>query len=767
MNFYKFVNQSYIDANPIPSFSHSWGVFNKLRYSNDIKLLRYLNKKDYHKMTSYFKKNNILWNDKFTPDIHPHPQDLACADIFLSHLKFINKKKKNTDCFLICHKRFQKFAQDMRKFYSSIIHTDRLYAEQRYLYGNKKNRCLSQIISLVTESILNNKYLVKETEKTNSSCEFFTMSCFFLQCLGIDVPLTSDIRIDLKNNTRKLLTLNDGGTSFPDISIYSNQKAVQMLKKIMLKYWSPYLKDKRAVGKTPSDKKKLNTENIIYIDENISTDKICDTVIDIEKKLLGIQSKNSQKFNPEFFYNVRRLAEWKCMYPDLPWDSLSRLFFANETKDVWIHDPTYLNKLYTMVETYPKKIWNLYFEWRITFYFLTKIKNVEMRDLWDKIIKGVKEYIPQPLHRLKIVKHYYGQLLSHLFMKNDAPFFSQKNNSVDHLFTDFACIYNSIKESFRERLLNHANWMSAETKVRALRKLDKMKWKVGGFDLETVSDNVLHKYVPPLSLSRKNFFKNLLMLNLWRTNVIYSQHLKERMENEWYMHSFDVNAYYSPEYNEMVFPVGILQEPFFSSNYMLPKNLGRIGLIISHELVHAFDNYGSLYDEDGNMNQWWCEKDRQSFNKKIQKIIEIYSNLSIDENKVDGTLTCPENIADITAVRIAFTSLENFLKRQNKIFNTFDSLNTPNSNINSVNQSLKKFFVYCARTLCTYHTTAFTKLLLKSDPHSPSEFRINIPLYHFKPFLRLFSVQKSEKNFFLKKKDTFDDIQNTDDIEIY
>ena len=194
-----------------------------------------------------------------------------------------------------------------------------------------------------------------------------------------------------------------------------------------------------------------------------------------------------------------------------------------------------------------------------------------------------------------------------------------------------------------------------------------------------------------------------------------------------------VNAYYSPTNNEIVFPAGILQAPFFSKDYDIALNFGGIGSVIGHEITHGFDDQGRKFDADGNLNDWWTDKDAEKYKNKTKRLSDQFANYKIEGEFLNGDLTLGENIADLGGVSISYYSLVRYLKDnedENKVIDGF----TP----------YQRFFLNYAKIWRSNTRAEETLKRIVTDPHSPSEFRVNGVLVNMKEFYRAFGLKKGD-----------------------
>jgi len=195
-----------------------------------------------------------------------------------------------------------------------------------------------------------------------------------------------------------------------------------------------------------------------------------------------------------------------------------------------------------------------------------------------------------------------------------------------------------------------------------------------------------------------------------------------------------VNAYYSPSYNEIVFPAGILQPPFFSENYDKALNFGGIGAVIGHEMTHGFDDQGCKYDAYGNLNNWWTESDNEKYKSKTTVLKDQFDNYQIEGMNVNGELTLGENIADLGGVTIALQGLKNYLKENPSENKLIDGLNP-----------IQRFFISYSRVWRSHARPEDMKQRLLTDPHSPPLFRVNGILKNIPEFYEVYNIESNNE----------------------
>ena len=293
-----------------------------------------------------------------------------------------------------------------------------------------------------------------------------------------------------------------------------------------------------------------------------------------------------------------------------------------------------------------------------------------------------------------------------------------------------------ICKTYRERIIN-LDWMSEITKQKALEKLDKITIKIGYPDKWTDFTN--------LNLSSNmSYFENILEANKWILAHNLEKLYKPVDKLEWHMNAHEINAYYSPTNNEIVFPAGILQEPFYSINQSLAENLGGIGAVIGHEMTHGFDDNGRLYDSDGNLNEWWSKEDGDGdtdidkFNKRSKKLEELFNSYEYFGIKVNGKLTLGENIADLGGLTFSLKTLERIVSNNN---------NNNNNNLEDIKTETKKLFEQWAKIWRGNITDDTLKNQLLTDPHSPTDLRVNAILRNLDEFYEIYNITENDKMY--------------------
>lgn len=313
------------------------------------------------------------------------------------------------------------------------------------------------------------------------------------------------------------------------------------------------------------------------------------------------------------------------------------------------------------------------------------------------------------------VDGYLGDALGQLWVKQYFP-----PEAKERMLT----LVDNLQKVYRERI-EKLDWMAPETKKVALVKLDKFLKKIGYPDK--------WKEYPDVTVKRDDYFGNVQQARAHHTKEDFDKVNQPVDRADWLMTAPTVNAYANPSNNEVVFPAGILQFPFFDKDADDAINYGAIGMVIGHEMTHLFDDQGRQYDENGNLRDWWTKQDGQRFTTKTQAVAKQYDGYSILNNlHVNGRLTLGENLADLGGITLAYQAFK--LTKDGQGNQKIDGF-TPD----------QRFFLGFAQVWRIKVRDEAERVRITTDPHSPAKFRVNGPLANFEPFYKAFNVQPGDK----------------------
>lgn len=459
------------------------------------------------------------------------------------------------------------------------------------------------------------------------------------------------------------------------------------------------------------------TDNKIGLGEDIA-EKIIEIETELAKnKWSRVQARDSDKtYNKVSLVELNNLSKkinWKQYLKEL---GIEKLKWQENEKYYIIDNPNYITNLDNLLTKTPLSNIKIYLKWCIVLHFGTylpyKLGN-EYFDFFGRKLSG--QQTPKPYWKRKInwCNRLIGEQIGKIYVKQYFPPSCKEKvkEMVDNIIT-----------SFKERLLK-VDWMGKGTKEKALVKLSKFNVKMGYPDK--------WRDYSKLEIG-ESFIENLLNIgeNEWEYQL--NEMYQEVDKDKWEMHPQEINAYFYPEMNEIVFPAAILQPPFFSPEYDNALNYGGIGAVIGHEITHGYDDQGRKYDGEGNLNEWWSKKDKNEFDNRTKLIIEQFNNCKLLGEPVNGELTLGENIADLGGLIISYHALQKTITTPIKIDNY-----TPQ----------QRFFITWARIWRTKIRDEEQLLRLKVDPHSPGELRVNMPLTNMVEFYQAFNITKKDKMY--------------------
>jgi len=514
---------------------------------------------------------------------------------------------------------------------------------------------------------------------------------------GLNTLFSFGVGQDLKNVDQHVYYLSQGGIGLPNKEYYSSDDKRDILNK-----YEEYI-EKNYI-------RVFNRKN----DAMISAD----VVIRFESALADKMFAPSEMRIPEKTYNKTSMKDLKKQFGSFDFNLyLSKLGIdAPDTLIVGV--PPFIKNIPLIMTSFSIKEWKDYLKWcairaassyldqefvdlHFGFYGGTLRGRKELKKIQDRAIEEITDSeLSESLGRLFVVEYFSPQAKTMV------------NEMVDNLLI-----------VFRARI-NNLDWMSSETKKEALIKLNAIGRKLGYPDKwEDYS---------ALKISRDSYFKNIVELNKYSVQKNYKKINEPVDKDEWGMPAHMVNAYYHPLLNEIAFPAGIMQAPFFDENAEDAVNYGRIGMVIGHEFTHGFDDMGSKFAADGTFKNWWTEEDRKLFEEKTKMLGETYSHFCpITDNCVNPELTMGENIADLGGLTMAFHAYkmtEEFKKGE--IRNAF----TP----------AQRFFIAYAQLWKIKYTDEEMKNRIANDSHSPGMYRVNGPLMNCPEFFEAFDVKESD-----------------------
>jgi putative endopeptidase len=454
------------------------------------------------------------------------------------------------------------------------------------------------------------------------------------------------------------------------------------------------------------------------VKENPDSYRNATVAYDIEKQLAAAHRTNIELRDVKTNYNKLAVAALSKKHPNLSWTTLLT-DLGVKTDSVNVAQPAYYDKLNAMLKSVPINDWKIYLKANA----LTNYANFLSQPFADATFEYTKSLTGQAVKKARAeemtqaVDRSLGHALAQLYVKKYFPEDARKRMAV---------LVDNLKKAFEARI-NKLDWMSDSTKTQAKEKLSFFTEKIGYPDKWRDYSNV--------EVKRDAYFENRLSAN--RNDYSYSlAKVGQPVDRtEWYTTPPTVTAYNNPPLNEIVFPAGILQSPYFDLYADDALNYGGIGMVIGHEITHSFDDQGAQYDKVGNVTNWWTKADYEKFKAKTQQVIDQYNSFTVlDSVHIKGALTVGENTADIAGVAIAYDAFK--LTEQGKDTTKLDGF-TPD----------QRFFISIARIWRVKTTDQYLRMYVNTNPHSPPQWRVNGPLMNFTPFYSAFNVQPGDKMY--------------------
>lgn len=446
--------------------------------------------------------------------------------------------------------------------------------------------------------------------------------------------------------------------------------------------------------------------------------KGADIVYNIDKQLAESHKTRVERRDAKTNFHKYSVADINKQQANIGWTELLE-HLGIQADSIDIKQPAYYGKLNSMLETVSLVDWKIYLKANsLTAFadYLSKPFQVASFE-YSKVLSGQSVQKPRSQLMVRNVDSKIGYALGQLYVKR---YFDEdaKKRALE--------LVNNLQKSFENRI-DQLDWMSDSTKVKAKEKLYAITKKIGYPDVWRTYDDV--------NIVKGKYFENIVALNKNDYQYELEQLNKAPNKDEWGTTPSTVTAYYNRSLNEIVFPAGILQYPYFDAQADDAINYGGIGMVIGHELTHAFDDQGAQFDKDGNFNNWWTEEDFKKFKAKTQQVIDRYDTFTVlDSLHLKGALTVGENTADLGGVSIAYDAFKMTKQGQDTV--RIEGY-TPD----------QRFFLSIARIWRVKTRDEYLSNYIKNDPHSPPVWRVNGPLMSFTPFYEAFNVVPGDKNY--------------------
>lgn len=516
-----------------------------------------------------------------------------------------------------------------------------------------------------------------------------------LTSLGVSMPIDFGVCEDMNDANKYSFVVKGPNTILPDTTYYTNDQGQALLNvysdmaKKLLAYTDlsimeqeQYLKDALVFDSLVAKEVKSNVEWADYVKNNNPM-----SIDDVNKYLAPFDLKNY----------------------------LQELYGLDAPSTIIVYDPKAIKEFNNYFNT---DTFKAYVHWAYVDYLIKNASKLseELKHLSTTYKRTLTGVAKDP----EVEKEAY-QLISSIYSEPLGIYYGEKYFGQEAK-EDVTKMVKRIIETYQKRIKNNT-FLEQQTKDKAILKLSKINLKIG------YPDKIDEIYSKLKVNNEDSYFEASLKLRKVLIEDDLNKLLKPVDKNKWAMPGHLVNACYDPSRNDITFPAAILQKPFYSLSQSYSENLSGIGAVIAHEISHAFDNNGAHFDEDGNMNNWWTNKDLKAFEELTKKMIKQWDGIEFAGMKLNGELVVSENIADNGGMAVTIEIMHE----------------TPNTNF-------EEYFKNWARIWCQKAKLEYTQYLLQNDVHSPVKLRTNMQIRNFKEWYDTFDVKESDK-LYLKEED--------------
>ncbi len=512
---------------------------------------------------------------------------------------------------------------------------------------------------------------------------------------------------DQRNASQNIVGISQGGIGLGERDYYLND-------------------DEQTVKVRNAYKEYIKTLFQLVGDDEQTAQKKTDVLLAIETRIAKASYDNVKLRDVNANYHKIGYAQLISDYPGIDWGNIFLAQGFPPFAEVDMAQPEPIKEVEKILEETSLDDLKTYAEAKVISSATNSLSD-EFRAAsfkFNQTLSGVKQDRPRWKRAVGIVSGVLGEAIGKLYVEKYFPE-SSKQRMLD--------LVHNLQTALAERI-DEASWMEQATKDQAKDKLSNFIIKIGYPDKWRDYSGL--EIDPSLSL-----YDNLTRVTAFLTKDYIDRKVNKPVDkSEWQMTPQTVNAYYNPTTNEICFPAAILQAPFFDPEADDAVNYGAIGCVIGHEMSHGFDDQGCQFDKNGNQNNWWTAADKANYDKRTKVLEEYFSNYEVlPGKKINGKLTLGENIGDNGGLNIAFRAFSNLMKT--KKLPVIDGF-TPE----------QRFFLAWGRVWAANTSDEMTDYLLKVDPHSPNQARVNGALPHIDAWYDAFNVKKSDKMYVPKSK---------------
>jgi len=519
-----------------------------------------------------------------------------------------------------------------------------------------------------------------------------------LHAEGVSVLFDQGIFQDLKNSEQYLYYAVQGGLGLPDRDYYTRED--EESAKLREQYVAHVSTMLQLMGHT---------------EEQASS--AAASILELETRLAKASLTNVELRDPANYYNIETLKSADEATPNFSWSRYFERLGLEGMESFSYAQPDFFAEMNALLAAADLDTWKAYLQWNLINNFSPYLSEAFVDqdfEFYDKILRGTEELQPRWKRVVARTSSSLGEALGQVYVEQAFP--PQTKARADKMIED-------LRSTVATRIQN-LDWMTDETKAQALAKLAAFNSKIGYPDQ--------WRDYSKLDIERQSYVANVRAADAFEMRRNLDKIGQPIDRNEWGMSPQTVNAYYSPVMNEIVFPAAIMQPPMFDGEADDAINYGGMGSVIGHEFMHGFDDKGSQFDAQGNMENWWTDEDRQHFDERTKILVDQFGGfVAVDDLHVNGELTLGENIGDLAGLTMAFYALQTALEGNNP--GEIDGF-TPE----------QRFFLSWAQGWRKSYRPEALKLQVNTDPHSPAKFRVNGPLANMPEFAVAFGCKEGD-----------------------
>jgi predicted metalloendopeptidase len=519
-----------------------------------------------------------------------------------------------------------------------------------------------------------------------------------LHLLRVPVGFQFGSTVDSKDTRRVIASFSQGGLSLPDRDYYL--KGDDKIRTIRAAFLVHLRKMFQLLGEPADD-----------------AGRHAQTVLDFETRLARASRARVDLRDPHRNYHLVSVADMDQETPGVSWTPYFRALGLGDLAELTVGQPDFLREIGRLVKEAPLDEWKTYLRWQLLNAYAGRLSAAFVTEAFHfngTVLSGTPKNRPRWQRVVADTDRLLGEALGQLYVAEAFRPEAKEKAMV---------LVKTIRATLRERLAT-LEWMSPPTRAQALRKLDAMVVKIGYPDR--------WRDYSGLNVGHEVYAQNAMAANTFLTRFDLAKIGKPADRGEWEHTPPTVDAFYNPNRNEIVFPAGVLQPPFFDAQADDAVNYGAIGAVIGHELTHGFDDQGRKFDAAGNLRDWWLPQDERAYKERSAQLVKQFGGyIAVDALTVNGELTLGENIADLGGVRIAYLAFQKALA--DKPAQTIDGY-TPK----------QRFFLAYAQLWRGLMRPEALRVMVKIDPHSPARFRVVGPLFNMPEFADAFGATPEE-----------------------